>query len=144
MEHMTTTKKKKTTTTKRTPGPSRRRQLQRRSEEEKTETEKAAAMDARSLTGKAARHLRSLGHHLDPVIQIGKEGITEGVVAATREALLAHELVKVKVLQDAPVDRKVAGADLASRAGAALAQTLGRTLLLYKRHPHKPKIVLPR
>jgi RNA-binding protein len=74
---------------------------------------------------------------------IGKEGITDGVVAATRDALLAHELVKVRVSADAPIDRKAAGAELAARAAAALAQVLGRVLLLYKRHPHKPKIELP-
>src|SRR5262249_9416891 len=104
-------------------------------------------MTAHVLSGKAARYLRGLGHHLDPVVQIGKEGITEGVVAATRAALLTHELVKVKILPDAPIDRKDAGPELAERTGAALAQTLGRTLLLYKERrtqKGKPKIVLPR
>jgi RNA-binding protein len=96
------------------------------------------------LSGKAIRALRALGHHLSPVVQIGKEGITDAVVAATREALRAHELVKVKVGAEAPVERAEAGAELASRAGAVLAQTLGRTLLLYKRHPNSPKIELPR
>lgn len=110
----------------------------------KTEEEKAAAARARALTGKAARYLRGLGHHLEPVVHIGKEGLTDGVVDATRDALFTHELVKVKLLAEAPVDRKAVGEELAERAGAALAQTLGRTLLLYKRHPHKPTIVLPR
>lgn len=133
------------------PGPKRLRTLAKkgdlrhvRAATPKTETEKAAAQEARALSGKAARYLRGLGHHLEPVVQIGKDGITEGVVTATRAALLAHELVKVRVLSEAPIDRKEAGEELAERAGAALAQTLGRTLLLYKRHPHKPKIVLPR
>jgi RNA-binding protein len=103
-----------------------------------------AAAKKTELSGKAMRHLRALGHHLDPVVQIGKEGITDGVVLATREALLAHELVKIRILQDAPVDRKLAGEELAQRTGAALAQTLGRTLLLYKRHPNKPKLTVPR
>jgi len=115
-----------------------------RAAEPKSPAEKAAAHEARALSGRAARYLRGLGHHLDPIVQIGKDGITEGVIAATRAALLAHELVKVKVLTEAPVDRKMAGEELAERTGAALAQTLGRTLLLYKRHPHKPRIVLPR
>ena len=111
---------------------------------EKTVEAKAAAEKARVLSGKQARHLRGLGHQIEPTVQIGKDGLTDGVVAATREALLAHELVKVKILQDAPIDRKVAGSELAGRTDAALAQTLGRTLLLYKRHPSNPKIVLPR
>ncbi|MDF2692311.1 MAG: binding protein [Labilithrix sp.] len=132
------------------PGPKRLRALAKkgdlrhvRAAEPKTDAEKAAAQDARTLSGKAARYLRGLGHHLEPIVQIGKDGITEGVVTATRTALLAHELVKVRILSEAPIDRKEAGEELAQRAGAALAQTLGRTLLLYKRHPHKPKIVLP-
>lgn len=115
-----------------------------RAAEPKTDAEKAAAEEARALSGKAIRYLRGLGHHLEPIVQIGKDGVTNGVVAATREALLAHELVKVRVLTEAPIERKEAGAELAERAGATLAQTLGRTLLLYKRHPHKPKLLLPR
>jgi RNA-binding protein len=98
----------------------------------------------RPVTGSGIRYLRGLGHHLDPVVQVGKEGITDALVAALREALTAHELVKVKVLAEAPVDRKEAGPELATRTGATLAQVLGRTVLLYKRHPQKPKIELPR
>lgn len=96
------------------------------------------------VTGKGIRHLRGLGHHLDPVVQIGKEGLTDAVIAATREQLLAHELIKVRVGTEAPVDRKAAAEELAKATGATLAQVLGRTLLLYKRHPSKPKIELPR
>jgi RNA-binding protein len=144
-----TTAKKKTAG----PGPKRRAALAKKGDlrhvraaerDGRSEAEKAASMEARALTGKAARYLRSLGQHLEAIVQIGKDGITDGVVTATRAALLAHELVKVRILAEAPVDRKEAGDELAQRSGAALAQTLGRTLLLYKRHPHKPKIVLPR
>jgi RNA-binding protein len=74
---------------------------------------------------------------------VGKEGVTEGLVAATRTALLTHELIKVKVQAEAPLDRKEAASQLAQRTESALAQVLGRTFLLYKRHPKKPKIVLP-
>jgi RNA-binding protein len=126
------------------PGPKRLAKIAAKKKRHSTKTEDKAPKEAPPLSGKQSRFLRGLGHHLDPIVQIGKEGITDGVVAATRAALLAHELVKVKVSQDAPIDRKLAGAELALRAGAALAQTLGRTLLLYKRHPNKPKIVLPK
>jgi RNA-binding protein len=96
------------------------------------------------LKGSAARHLRALGHELSPVVFIGKEGVFDGVVAATNAALLTHELIKVKVQQEAPIDRKEAATELADRTGSGLAQVLGRTFLLYKRHPTKPKIVLPK
>jgi RNA-binding protein len=97
-----------------------------------------------SLSGKAARHLRGLGHELSPVVSIGKDGITDGVVDAARVALSKHELIKVRVQTEAPVDRKEAASELASRTSSSLAQVLGRTFLLYKRHPKKPKIQLPR
>ena len=96
------------------------------------------------LSGKAARHLRGLGHALAPVVSIGKDGITDGVVDAARAALLKHELIKVRVQSEAPVDRKEAASELASKTSSALAQVLGRTFLLYKRHPKKPKIQLPK
>jgi RNA-binding protein len=95
------------------------------------------------LQGKAARYLRSLGHELTPVVQIGKEGVTEGVVQATSRALLDHELIKVKVGTEAPEDRKGTLAILATAAAAELVQVLGRTGLLYKKHPEKPRIKLP-
>lgn len=102
------------------------------------------SLKAPVLKGKAARHLRALGHDLSPVVAVGKDGITDGLIAATKTALLAHELIKVKVHAEAPVDRKSAASELAERTGSALAQVLGRTFLLYRRHPSKPKIVLPK
>ena len=129
----------------RSPGPKGRITKRTGDERSKPDAAKSKPWDpTRPLTNKAARHLKGLGHHLDPVVQIGKEGITEAIVRATKEQLLAHELIKVRISPDAPIDRKDAGVELADKAGASLAQTLGRTVLLYKRHPHKPKIVLPR
>jgi RNA-binding protein len=123
------------------PGPKRKRQLEKRKADERANN---PTPKERELTGAQARYLRGLGHHLDPIVHIGKEGITDALVKALKEALLAHELVKVRLLQEAPIERKEAGVELAKRAVCSLAQTLGRTMLLYKRHPNKPKIVLPR
>ncbi len=95
------------------------------------------------LTGKQRRFLRGLGHDLDAVVQIGKGGITSTVLAALDEALLAHELVKVKLGRECPVERAEAAEDLASGTRSRVAQILGKTILLYRRHPNKPKIKLP-
>jgi RNA-binding protein len=94
------------------------------------------------LTGKQRRHLRSLGHHLDPVVVVGKEAVSPSLVKATKEALAQHELVKVKLLETAG-DRHALAEELAQSAGAELAGVLGRTALIYKRHPKEPKIKLP-
>ncbi|WP_373048891.1 ribosome assembly RNA-binding protein YhbY [Vulgatibacter sp.] len=92
------------------------------------------------LAGKDRRALRALGHHLKPVVQIGQQGVTIGIIDAALDALDDHELIKVKVLEGAPVDRKEAAAKLAEETGAQLAQVLGRTFLLYKPNPKEPKI----
>lgn len=104
----------------------------------------AASKSPTVLSGAAIRHLRGLGHDLKPVVMIGKEGVTESLAEAARAALLRHELIKVKVQSEAPVDRHDAAKSLADATDSTLAQVLGRTFLLYKRHPKKPKIVLPK
>jgi RNA-binding protein len=99
---------------------------------------------SKRLGGKALRYLRGLGHALAPVVAVGKNGVTGALVRQTEQALSAHELIKVKVMQEAPVDRREAAEDLARKTGAVLAQVLGRTFLLYRARPKKPTIVLPR
>src|SRR5512142_1347287 len=85
------------------------------------------------------RALRAAGHHLSPVVQVGKDGVTPAVVQQLDEALRAHELVKVKVGTESPEDRFEAAERLGQEAGGQLAQILGRTMLVYRRHPEKPR-----
>lgn len=95
------------------------------------------------LSNVAKQYLRGLGHKLDAIIQIGKEGATEGLVKATHSALLTHELVKLKVNQNAAEDRAALIAQLAQATKAEIVQTIGRVALFYRAHPEEPKIVLP-
>ena len=94
------------------------------------------------LNGKQRRKLRALGHALEPIVQIGKDGLTDGVAGALDGALAVHELVKVKLGSSAPDDRHGAAATLARRTKSELVQVLGKVILLYRRHPHEPKITL--
>jgi RNA-binding protein len=95
------------------------------------------------LTGKQRRHLRALGHELKPTVQVGRNGIDDGVVAAIEQALVDHELVKVKLGEAAELDRHDAADAIARRTGSEIAQVLGNTLLLYRADPDEPAIVLP-
>ena len=95
------------------------------------------------LDGRQRRHLRALGHHHKPVVHVGVHGLTPGVVQAVDEALTQHELVKVRIAGEAPTPVAELGPELALGTRSALAQTIGRTLLLYRPHPKKPRIVLP-
>jgi len=96
------------------------------------------------LDGRQRRHLRALGHHQKPVVQIGTQGLTPGVLQAVDDALDRHELVKVRVASEAAKTVDELSSEIAGGTRSALAQTIGRTLLLYRPHPKKPRIVLPR
>lgn len=85
-----------------------------------------------ALTGKQRRKLRAMGHHLEPVVMVGQQGVTDAVIAAAEQALHDHELIKVKI-NEGPDDRHDAAERLASATEAELAQLLGRTALLFKK-----------
>lgn len=95
-----------------------------------------------SLTGKQIRKLRALGMMEEAVVMIGKEGVTPTVVASAREAIQKRELIKVRVLRNAPDEPKDAITMLAERADANLVQVIGRNGLLFRRNFDKPRIAL--
>ena len=96
------------------------------------------------LTSKQRASLRSLAHHLKPILQVGAEGVSETFVRSLGEAFNTRELLKVKVLDGAPEDaRASADAMAAALPGVEVAQTIGRTVVLYKPFPEEPQIRLP-
>ena len=95
------------------------------------------------LTGKQRRHLRALAHPLKPLVQVGKGGIDDGLVAAVDQALADHELIKVKVGDGAGLDRHEVAEQLAQKTKSQVAQVLGYTVLLYRADAEEPKIKLP-
>jgi RNA-binding protein len=97
-------------------------------------------MTAAALTKKQLAHLRGLAHDLDPIVQVGKAGVTDPVVAAVGRALLDHELIKVRLLE--PEDKRGMAAELAERSTSALCGLIGHTVILYKKHPKKPRIAV--
>lgn len=85
------------------------------------------------------RQLRAHGHALTPLVRIGKDGITPGLVRQLTHILFDHELCKVKLESESPVDRFAAAEALAQQPGVNVVQILGRTILVYKRHPQHPR-----
>lgn len=97
-----------------------------------------------SLTSHQMRHLRSLAHHLKPVVFVGAAGISDGVVGATDDALEAHELIKVKIDGDREA-RATMSQELATRTRSEIAQTIGRVTVLFRpaRAREARRITLP-
>jgi RNA-binding protein len=96
------------------------------------------------LTSKQRAHLRSLAHHLKPIIQVGSEGVSDALLKTVNEAFNTRELLKVKVLEGAPEDtRSTADAIVAAMEDVHVAQTIGRTVVLYRPFEEDPEIRLP-
>ena len=84
-----------------------------------------------TLKGNQKKYLRGLGHHLEPVVYVGREGITDSLVQSSMDALKTRELIKIKLGQNCTVPKKEAASRLAEATGAALVQLIGKTILLY-------------
>ncbi len=94
--------------------------------------------DKKKLTPSQIRHLRGLGHHLKPKVFIGRNGIDTNLLKSLDDNIRAHELIKVKIGENAPMGRKETAAELAEAASCELAQIIGRVALLYRANPDLP------
>jgi len=89
----------------------------------------------KKLTSSQIRHLRALGHHLNPKVYIGREGIDENLLKSVAENIRAHELIKVKIGENSPLGRKETAKELAAKSGCEQVQVIGRVCLLYRPNP---------
>ena len=97
-----------------------------------------------SLTSKQRAHLRKLAHHLKAVVHVGNEGVTPALLGSVSDALNTRELIKIKLQESAPVDVREAARQITEGLrGTHVAQTIGRTMVLYREHPDTPEIKLP-
>lgn len=95
------------------------------------------------LKTRQRQYLKGLGHSLKPVIQVGKDGLSQQVLSSISKALDDHELIKINILETADTDRKKASDVLTCVLNAEVVQTLGRKILLFRENKEKPKIQLP-
>lgn len=97
------------------------------------------------MTSKQRAYLKSLAMKLDPVVQIGKGGLTPENTASVNEVLTARELIKVGILQNCLEDPKEIAQVLAERTRSQVVQVIGKKIILYREgKDDKKKIVLPR
>jgi RNA-binding protein len=96
-----------------------------------------------SLTPNQKKHLRRLGHDLEPVVLIGQQGLTDAVVSEMSQALASHELLKVRARVGDRARRAGVLSALAGRTGSELVQTVGHVGLYYKKNKELQKILIP-
>ncbi|GEB72244.1 MULTISPECIES: ribosome assembly RNA-binding protein YhbY [Pseudoalteromonas] len=96
-----------------------------------------------TLSNKQKQFLKGQAHSLKPVVLLGSNGLTEGVVVEIQSALEIHELIKVKVPTDDRETKALIFDAIIRETGATKLQTIGHTIVLYRQSVEK-KIQLPR
>ena len=94
------------------------------------------------LTSKQRSQLRGLAAAEDTIVQVGKGGITENLIASVDAALKARELVKGRVLENSMLSAREACDALCEACRAEAVQVIGTKFVLYKRNEKEPRIVL--
>ena len=96
------------------------------------------------LTSADRKYLRSLAHELKPLVQVGKGGINDGLIASLNEVLDQHELVKVRFLEFKE-EKKTLAVEIAKRAGCEQVGMIGHIAIYYREQEdeEKRKIKLP-
>lgn len=94
------------------------------------------------LTSKQRARLKSIAATTETILQVGKGGVGEQLVKQVDDALTARELVKLRVLETAPEEPGELAQALAEATGSQVVQVIGRRLVLYRKNPKKPVILL--
>ncbi|MCI6006127.1 MAG: ribosome assembly RNA-binding protein YhbY [Blautia sp.] len=96
------------------------------------------------MTSKQRAYLKGLAMNIDPILQLGKGGVTPENTASVDEALAARELIKISVLQNCLFDTREMAEVLAERTRSQVVQVIGRKIVLYREGKNeKKKIILP-
>jgi putative YhbY family RNA-binding protein len=92
----------------------------------------------KELTPSERQMLKGRAHQLDPVVLVGGEGLTQGVLAEIERALNAHQLIKIRVMGLEREGRELLLGSICSATGAATVQHIGKVLVVYRERAAKP------
>ncbi|MEG3133279.1 ribosome assembly RNA-binding protein YhbY [Rouxiella sp. T17] len=97
-----------------------------------------------NLNNKQKQYLKGLAHPLKPVVMLGNNGLTEGVLAEIDQALQHHELIKVKIAAEERETKSLIADAIVRETKAINVQVIGNMLVLYRPSTEDRKIILPR
>ncbi len=96
------------------------------------------------ITSKQRKFLKSMAHSIDPILQIGKGGLTESVLKQIDQSLESRELIKVNVLNNSQLDANELANEISETLRAEYVQSIGNKFVIYRESQEKKKIELPR
>jgi RNA-binding protein len=91
-----------------------------------------------TIPGPKRRKLKAQAHHLNPIVQIGKEGVTEAQLETIKRHLEHHELIKIKFIEHKQQRRELSTL-IAEKTGSEAIDLIGNTLIIYKQNPDPAK-----
>ena len=86
------------------------------------------------MNNEEKKRFKAQAHNLKPVIMIGHAGLTPAVLAEIERALDHHELIKIKIRVEREA-RVVISQQICADTQAALVQSIGQTLVVYRKNP---------
>ena len=92
------------------------------------------------LTSKQRSTLRGIASKYETILQVGKGGISDALVQQVKDALRKRELIKMRVLDNCPLDAREAAEELAARTGSEVVQVIGSRFVLFLRNPKEPVV----
>ena len=87
-----------------------------------------------SLSNKQISKLKSLAQRLEPVVYVGKAGVTDELLASVEQALNDHELLKIKFTAFKE-EKKSLASEMAACTQSELVWIIGHVAVLYRAQP---------
>ena len=95
-----------------------------------------------TLTSKQVSQLKKESHHLNPLFQIGKNGINDNFISQIDDLLEKRELIKISVLQNAEEDKKDLADQISMQTNSEIVTVIGNTIILYRESTNNKRIEL--
>ncbi len=92
------------------------------------------------LSSKQRSYLKSVSAKLDPVFQVGKGGVSREQAEGISKYLTAHEIVKIKVLDNSLYSADEAAREIAELTDSEVVIVIGSKAVLFRRNPEKPTV----
>lgn len=94
------------------------------------------------LTSKQRAYLRGMANTMQPILIIGKDGITDAFLKETDQTLECHELIKIKILDTSFLTSKDAASEICKKLDAEPVQSIGSKFVIYRESRENKQIVL--
>lgn len=96
----------------------------------------------KKLTSSEVKQLKKQAHHLKPIFQIGKNGVSDNFISQIKDVLEKRELIKISVLQNCLEDKDEMAEEISERTSSQIVTIIGHTIILYKESVNHKQIEL--